>query len=189
MSGASTILAIASQGMSIIKSATEIAKTIKDVSKSSAPDREKIISDTVEVLRGQLAELQYKHLALQQLALEASERSLSLHQQNAALQEKLLKSDQFEMSRDKYERVTLALNTVAYRERSFNGAADDQPLYCPQCFDAGTKKLLTFEKHAPQTKQLQCTVCSYNAHIARDDGPSIMTAPIRRSIRGWDDAF
>lgn len=181
------IISLGGEALGILKITTEVAKDIKDIAASDKPDRKQLIDSAVETLRDKMAELQDKHLALQQIALTAMEQNLTLAQEKRAMEEKLTKLEQFDAARQLFERVPLALNTSAYREKTFNGPADAQPLLCPNCFESSKKTYLSFHEHADHTKHMKCTTCGTSVHIARNDGPAVMIGSVRSRRDFFDD--
>lgn len=168
----------------IVKTISESIKVLKDVRSNSKPEAAKLIDATVEALREQVSELQQKQFDLQNMAFALSQENLKLAQTYRETLDELTTFKKFDVARDLYERVLLALNTTAYREKSFQGPADEQPLLCPNCFDNSKKTYLSFHEHAMHTKHLKCNVCGTNAHVTRNDGPAVRIGSVNRSPRG-----
>lgn len=185
--GIGEIITLSGETLGLFKTSTEIIKSIKDIATAGKPDQKQLVNSAVEALRDKMQELQEKHMTLQQLAMSAMEQNLALVQEKRAVEEKLAKLDKFEASRDLYERIPLALNTSAYREKAFTGPADEQPLFCPQCFDAGRKSYFSFHEHAMHTKHLKCAACGTSAHVTRDDGPAVMSVRVKSRRDFFDD--
>lgn len=179
------VLSVSSQTVGLFKSATELVKNIRDVATSARPDRKEVIDSTVETLRDKLTDLQQKHVQLQQLALASAQVNLSLAEKNRDLEKQLAQLEKFEAERHLFERVALALNTSAYREKDFEGPADGQPLFCPQCFDRSKKVYLSFDDYAVRTNRMKCTDCGTTAHVPRDDGPGVHFAHIPNRWDGY----
>lgn len=182
----SSLIAMGQDASGTLKTISEVVKNIRDMRSSAKPDAQKIVDTALETLRDKVTELQQKQFDLQNLAFSLSQENLTMTQAYRAALDELAHFKQFEADRENYERITFALNTAAYREKVFQGAADDQPLLCPNCFDKSKKTYLSFQEHAPQTKHMKCTVCSTSVHIARNDGPVVMTASVNRGRDFFD---
>lgn len=185
MVGLSEIIAMGSSAAGGVKALMETVKLLKEVQSSSEPKTQKLLDGPIETLRDKLTELQSKQLEMQSAALAIAEANMRLSEQYRAAHEELAKLKQFDADRERYERVTLALNTFAYREKGLQGPADAQPLLCPNCFDRHQKSYLSFQQHAIHTKEMKCTTCNTTVHLPRDDGPTVQVARVR-SRRGWE---
>jgi vacuolar-type H+-ATPase subunit I/STV1 len=182
-----SIIAATKETMGLFKATTELVKGIREGASSGKAESKQLIDASIEALRDKLSQLQNNHLELQEVALSTAQQNVLLMQEKRELEEKLTKFDRFENERDLFQRVTLALNTAAYREKSFSGAADDQPLFCPQCFDNFKKSYLSFQEHAMHTKHLKCTVCGTSVHVPRDDGPVENSIRVQSRFNVFDD--
>ncbi len=171
----SEIIALGGGTVALIKGATETVKTIKDIVASGKPDQKQLLDSAVEALRDKLMELQNQHMTLQQIALNAFQQNMVLAQEKRTLEEKLTQLDKFEADRKLFERVPLALHSVAYREKASSGPADKQPLLCPNCFEKAQKTFLSFHdcNYALKANHLKCPACGTSVHVARNDGPAV----------------
>lgn len=164
----------------IIKTMSETVKSLWELRSAGKADSAQLFDATVETLRDQISQLQQKHFELQNVAFSLSQENLAMAQSYRSVLDELAELKKFDASRDLFERVTLALNTSAYREKTFEGPADSQPLFCPQCFDNGKKTYLSFHEHAMHTKHMKCSACSSSVHIARNDGPAVRFGRVNR---------
>ncbi|MGV8939072.1 MAG: hypothetical protein ACOH2J_18280 [Allorhizobium sp.] len=174
------------EGTGLLKSVADLAKSIKEVGGRDEPGSKEIIDAAAEALRDKVSELHDKYLELQQAALSMVESNASLVEKNRTLNEELAQLKKFDADRERYERVSLTLNTFAYRERGLHGSADTQPLLCPNCFDAHKKSYLSFKEYAPRSNEMKCTSCGTSVHVPRDDGPGRVGSVRARTFEGWD---
>jgi rubrerythrin len=177
--GMKEIIELAGETLGLFKATAELVKGVREAAATSQPERKQLIDTAVEALRDKMTELQDKHVALQQIALAAAQLNIEILEENRTLKEKMAKLDKFEAERHLFERVTLALNTAAYREKSFDGAADAQPLFCPACFENSKKTYLNFHEHAMHTKHMKCPACGTGVHVARDEGSAVKIGRVR----------
>lgn len=175
----SDVISLGSGALGLFKGATEVVKNIRDLKPGTDAEQKKLIDSALETLRDQMSELKDKHLALQQIAIAALQENTVMLEEKRRLVEKLAKLDKFEAERDLFERIPLALNTSAYREKTFSGPADQQPLFCPECFDNSKKSYLSFHEHAMHTQHMKCSACGTSVHVPRNDGPSVMSVRVK----------
>lgn len=183
----SDVIKMTGEALGLFKSTTDVVKGIRELASSGKTDNKQLIDSALETIRDKLHDLQGKHLELQQAALSALEQNMLLMKQKRELEDKLAKLNKFEADRNLYECVTLELNTVAYREKSFSGPADKQPYLCPNCFDNSKKTHLSFHQHAMHTKHLKCSDCGTSVHVARDDGPVAQSIRVARRYSPFDE--
>lgn len=182
---AAQIIGIGKAGSEAFKAFTEAYKNIKNASSSGNGEQKKLLDSTLETLRDKVSELQQAHFEMQALALSLSEQNMTLFQKVRSAEDELEELKKFDASRENFERVSLALDTFAYREKTLQGSVGSQPLFCPNCFDRSIKTYLSFKEHALHSNAMECSECSTIVHIPRDEGQSVMSAKVRRS-RNWD---
>ena len=141
----------------------------------------RLLANAIELSQ---ADVREKLLTLNEEILEMREMVLALKSENVDLKDRLLKADNFEREKERYQLHKLETGSLVYVLREPFQDAEPPHYLCANCFERGEKSYLQPAKQDFHADTYACQACGATVKVPNDRTMDVLTAPAKSR---WDD--
>lgn len=153
-------LALVSDLAGTLKTAAELAKTVKD-------------ANDMPTIKGKIIEMQDLLLTAQSSTMAASTKLFELLQENASLKRKVEAADVWTSTAQRYALKDYGGGTFAYELKPEEARGDPIHKICPVCFEANKRSVLQFRGRTTSRQEMfRCMPCEHDYFFGTADNSS-----------------
>ena len=142
----------------------------------------RLLSNAIELSQ---ADVREQLLALNEEILEMREMVLALKSENVDLKDRLLKADNFEREKERYQLHKLETGSLVYILREPFRESEPPHYLCATCFERGEKSYLQPAKQDFRVDTYTCQTCGATVLVPNNTSWEIGIIPSRMDWNGF----